>query len=404
MSQTKEALSNALIHAKQKKLLILAIMMGALIGLPILNHVTGSWETPKTKEKKQEKTSLVTSLDSIPAEDIWQYKSESRLDTQDDAIKDLQKEIDRIGKNGLPGQTESQVNEALEARLLQLEEMLATMRAEQTKLPITGGQNFPGQAHSSGGVFPPREVYQEETFIEPTILSLQMGLKPLETSNMGRSVDNFIPVGSFAKSVLLTGVDAPAAVSSADNPVPMLLKIVDNAVLPRGLRGEIDTCHVTASAYGEISEERVRVRLDKISCTYLDGRVFVDNIDGYVTGEDGKSGIRGKVVWREGALLTRSFAAGFLGGVSQGIGDAAGETSTSPLGTVQSYPGSELFQQGVGTGAGSALNKLSEYYIKRAEQYHPVIEVEAGRLVDIVISTRKDSKSHGLNLVEGIKQ
>lgn len=395
MKNAKIALSNALIHGRQKKTLLIAIAIGALIGLPILNHVTGSWETPKNKKPKQEKTSLVTSLDSIPTEDIWQYKSESRLDTQDSAIKDLQNEIDRLGRQAGSGQSEAQVNEALEARLIQLEEMLANMN-ENKQLQVSGGQVMPGRQQEVDVI--------EEVEIEPQILSLNMGLKPKESAAAGKyHVDHFIPVGSFAKSVLLTGVDAPAAVSSADNPVPMLLKIVDNAVLPRGMRGEIDTCHVTASAYGEISEERVRVRLDKISCTYLDGRIFVDNIDGYVTGEDGKSGIRGKVVWREGALLTRSFAAGFLGGVSQGIGDAAGETSTSPLGTVQSYPGSELFQQGIGTGAGSALNKLSEYYIKRAEQYHPVIEVEAGRLVDIVISTRKDSKTNGLMLGEHTK-
>lgn len=404
MKNAKAALSNALIQARQKKTLIIAIVIGALIGLPILNHVTGSWETSKSKKPKQEKTSLVTSLDSIPAEDIWQYKSESRLDDQDGAIKDLQKEIDRLGRQAVPGQTEAAVNQEMETRLLQLEEMLANMNENKQQMPMSGGQMMPGRtAHITRESYDEVDVYETQVEMEPQILSLNMGLKPKESSSSKYNVNNFIPVGSFAKSVLLTGVDAPAAVSSADNPVPMLLKIVDNAVLPRGMRGEIDTCHVTASAYGEISEERVRVRLDKISCTYLDGRVFVDNIDGYVTGEDGKSGIRGKVVWREGALLARSFAAGFLGGVSQGIGDAAGETSTSPLGTVQSYPGSELFQQGIGTGAGSALNKLSEYYIKRAEQYHPVIEVAAGRLVDIVISTRKDSKTNGLMLGEQTK-
>jgi len=38
--------------------------------------------------------------------------------------------------------------------------------------------------------------------------------------------------------------------------------------------------------------------------------------------------------------------------------------------------------------------------VKRAEQYHPIIEVEAGRLVDIVLSTKKESKINGLKLEE----
>jgi conjugal transfer pilus assembly protein TraB len=399
MKITKEHMSNAFIRAKQKKHLIIALSVSAIILLAVVGLVG---DDKKVTKSEKTKTKLVTALDSIEPGDLWLYKSESRLDEQDQSIKDIKKDIDRISRQPVTAENEAQVNQELESRILFLEEQIVLFNesTQLQQLPTVGGAKMPTRYNSYDDV----EVYETEPFVEPMILSLDMGLKKTESSPAeGYNISNFIPVGSFAKSVLLTGVDAPAAVSSADNPVPMVLRIIDNAVLPRGMRGEIDTCHVTASAYGEISEERVRVRLDKISCTYLDGRIFVDNIDGYVTGEDGKSGIRGKVVWREGALITRSFAAGFLGGVSQGIGDAAGEISTSPLGTVQTYPGSELFQQGIGTGAGSALNKLSEYYIKRAEQYHPVIEVEAGRLVDIVISTRKDSKSNGLKLGDAKK-
>lgn len=391
MRNLKGIISNATTAAKQKKNLIIVGSLSMIILILTMSYVTGSKETKKTDLKKE--TTLVTALDSIDPSDVWLYKSESRLDDQDEAIDELQKEIDRIQRSPTNNENQSQANEALEARLLELEEMLATMKEE------TDGRS---SSVKGAALMPARgEQYQSEGFepYESQILSLNMGLKPKDVAKApALTVENFIPVGSFAKAVLLTGVDAPAAVSSAENPVPMLLRVVDNAILPRGMRGDIDTCHVTASAYGEISEERVRVRLDKISCTYLDGRVFVENIDGYVTGEDGKNGVRGTVIWRDGALLTRSFAAGFLGGVSDGIADAAGTTSTSALGTVQSYDGAALFQQGIGAGAGSALNKLSEYYIKRAEQYHPVIEVEAGRMVDIVISSKKDSKNNGLKL------
>ena len=394
----KHIISNASIAARQKKNLVIAgsvFIILAFVGLSYFSDDTKSKKKANVKE-----TTVVTALDTIDPSDVWLYKSESRLENQDDAIEDLKKRIDKIQRTAQPGVNDAQVNEEIEARMMELEQMMATvLEAKQSGPNVVGSAVMPSQKRIET-----MAIYEEGAEYlgrqETQILSLNMGLKPRDDDSLKLNVDNFIPVGSFAKAVLLTGVDAPAAVSSADNPVPMLLRIVDDAVLPRGLRGKVDTCHITASAYGEISEERVRVRLDKISCTYKDGRVFVDNIDGYVAGEDGKNGIRGTVVWREGALLARSFAAGFLGGVSQGIGDAAGETSTSPLGTVQSYPGSDLFQQGIGTGAGSALNKLSEYYVKRAEQYHPIIEVEAGRLVDIVLSTKKESKNNGLKLEE----
>jgi conjugal transfer pilus assembly protein TraB len=39
---------------------------------------------------------------------------------------------------------------------------------------------------------------------------------------------------------------------------------------------------------------------------------------------------------------------------------------------------------GVGGGASKAAQTLSEYYIKRAEQYHPVIPIGAGNEVTVV--------------------
>ena len=38
------------------------------------------------------------------------------------------------------------------------------------------------------------------------------------------------------------------------------------------------------------------------------------------------------------------------------------------------------------TGASSALDRLSQYYIDRAEQLQPVIQIAAGQVVDIVFT------------------
>jgi len=340
---------------------------------------------------------MVTALDSIDASDLWMFKSEDRLSEQEKNVKKLQSDISKV--MGAKPESASQAAVAdMQKRITELERMLSEVA------PTTEGglsnetirtASMPGYQHN--------DIYFDDDIddvIDTNILSLSIDLTN-PADNKSESIltnQNFIPVGSFAKAILLTGVDAPASVSASDNPVPMLLKVIDDAIMPRGFKGQVDTCHVTASAYGDISEERARVRLDKISCTMLDGRVFVSNVDGYVAGEDGKPGIRGKAVWREGALIARSFAAGFLGGVSSGIGDAAGSTSTSALGSVKTYDGAEIFQSGVGEGAGVALNRLSEYYIKRAEQYHPIIEVNAGRMVDIIINTKKNSESNGLHV------
>ena len=41
---------------------------------------------------------------------------------------------------------------------------------------------------------------------------------------------------------------------------------------------------------------------------------------------------------------------------------------------------------GLGSGVGKALDRLAQYYIKLAEQTFPVIEVDAGREIDVVIT------------------
>ncbi|EOO9046424.1 conjugal transfer protein TraB, partial [Escherichia coli] len=44
----------------------------------------------------------------------------------------------------------------------------------------------------------------------------------------------------------------------------------------------------------------------------------------------------------------------------------------------------DVLKMGIGGGASKAAQTLSDYYIKRAEQYHPVIPIGAGNEVTVV--------------------
>nr|ALG88579.1 conjugal transfer pilus assembly protein TraB [Pectobacterium carotovorum] len=46
--------------------------------------------------------------------------------------------------------------------------------------------------------------------------------------------------------------------------------------------------------------------------------------------------------------------------------------------------GGDIAQSGIGGGTSQAAKTLSDYYIKRAEQYHPVIPIGAGNEVTMV--------------------
>jgi conjugal transfer pilus assembly protein TraB len=199
------------------------------------------------------------------------------------------------------------------------------------------------------------------------------------------TLSNFLPV-SFTRGQLLSGLDAPTGGQAQSNPHPILIRLSDNSVLPNRFRGEYRECFVVAGGYGEISSERAMVRTSTLSCVRDDGGVLEVKIEGNVMGEDGKYGIRGRLVTKQGQMLANALRAGIVGGIGQGFAAANTTYSTSALGAVGTSSGSQALRAGVGSGVGRAMERLADYYIRLAENTFPVIEVDAGREVDVVIT------------------
>jgi conjugal transfer pilus assembly protein TraB len=199
------------------------------------------------------------------------------------------------------------------------------------------------------------------------------------------TLSTFLPV-SFTRGTLLGGLDAPTGGQSQANPHPVLIRLSDNSVLPNRFRGEYRECFVIAAGYGDISSERAYLRTESLSCVRADGATLEVKIQGSVYGEDGKVGMRGRLVTKQGQMLANALLAGVVSGIGQGLATSSTEYSTSALGTVASATGAEAYRAGLGTGVGKALDRLAQYYIKLAENTFPVIEVDAGREIDVVIT------------------
>ena len=202
--------------------------------------------------------------------------------------------------------------------------------------------------------------------------------------------DTTIPAGTFAQAVLLGGVDASTSLQSANDPRPVLLRITHPGTLPRTLTSDLTGCHVLAACYGDLSSERVYMRLEKLTCTERrTGEILEMTLQGYVAGEDGRAGLRGTVVDRAGESVRNVAVGGFLSGIGSFLSASSSPTTyslTSGLAQTNPLTHGEMLKQGVGKGATSALDKYADFYIKRAEQMQPVIQVQAGRRVDIVIT------------------
>ncbi len=192
---------------------------------------------------------------------------------------------------------------------------------------------------------------------------------------------------SFMEATLLTGLDAPTAEGAKGEPVPVLLRIKAPAVLPNRVKANLKGCFVIAEGYGSLADERAHLRLVTLSCIARDGGAVIDQpVKGFVVDDDGKIGLRGRVVSKMGSALARSFIAGFFGGIGSATQVAAQTTSISALGYTQTVQPSKILEAGVGGGIAQGANHLEQFYLSLAKQSMPVVEVGATRDVTLVIS------------------
>lgn len=204
---------------------------------------------------------------------------------------------------------------------------------------------------------------------------------------------NYLPSGSFMPAVILGGLDAPTGAISRDNPYPVLLHISSHARLPNQAQLDLKECFVLAAGYGDIGSERALLRTEKLSCQRRDGSFIDTQLRGFVVGEDGRAGVRGRLVTKQGQILQRSLLAGIGAGMSEifrtrqanhleaaKINQADNAATSIPGLSVENYA-----LAGLSSGLQSSLDRLANYYITMAERVHPIIEVGAGRKVDIVV-------------------
>ena len=207
-----------------------------------------------------------------------------------------------------------------------------------------------------------------------------------EKQGKKKNIQTYLPAGLFVKILMLGGVDAPTGGMAESNPVPVLMRIVDLAVLPSGFSSNVEQCHVIGAGTGDLSSERVMIRTEVMTCIRSNGDIIEIPIKGYIAGEDGKNGLRGKVVSKQGSLIAKSLFSGFASGMSNSINTQFQEVSTSALGNVTTVDSDKVFESGLASGATNSLEKIADYYLKRANELYPIIEMGAGRVGELVLT------------------
>jgi conjugal transfer pilus assembly protein TraB len=238
---------------------------------------------------------------------------------------------------------------------------------------------------------PPSRVLQSIDFS-----SAEESGAPTTSPVIVRDTANYVPPNAYASARVLVGVDATTGTEFGADPKPILLRITGPArsamTEGRALETDIIGCLVNGAAYAELSSEKVYVRLERMTCPMNDGsgRTSETEVEGYVAFA-GKAGVRGRVISREGDLTERALIAGTLSGLGNSLSQArpgggflGGGGITLAGGDVDTPTAGELATTSIAGGVGQAANTLAEYYIERAEQYQPVIEMPTGIDVEIV--------------------
>ena len=196
--------------------------------------------------------------------------------------------------------------------------------------------------------------------------------------------DLIVPAGSFVRAQLASGVIAPTGGQGATDPVPALLRVTGLTQLPNFHKADIKNCFLLAETKGNLATETVNFRLKTLTCKRADGSTLEREVSGYVTGENGMEGMAGRVVSKQGAVIARAFLAEFASGIGDAFESSGTTTSITGAGIIETLDPSKTAQTGLASGLSEAFSRLGDFYMDLAEQMVPVIEINAGRNVDVV--------------------
>ncbi|MBN9344460.1 MAG: hypothetical protein BGO76_00930 [Caedibacter sp. 38-128] len=364
-NQTPQAL-------KKKQFLILG-GVGSLLALALLflfDVVTGSKE-PQHHSKTQE-SKIAGSTSHLDPREIWAGRMEEESKKLNDKLSSLEGML-----NQTMAENAKRANSQDENALQQLQEQINMLQQQLEQKNQEPSEEQPLNINTTG-----------EQTSKKIVLNLRKNAR-YEAHQNRKKVEDTIPAGTYASAILLGGVDASTSVSAANDPRPVLLRVIDPGTLPRKFKSDLKNCHVLASAHGDLSSERVYMRLEKLTCTEpLTGEISETQVAGYIAGEDGRAGVRGVVVDKTTDLMRNSLLGGFASGISNFL-QSSNQSSVfpvTPFGQKNALTDNQLLKSGAYSGIGNALEKYADYYIKRAEQLQPVLMVQAGRRVNMVFT------------------
>ena len=395
---------------KHEWLIVGAIAFCLIIGMFYIFNTKGDNKFIG-EAKSKETTSFVSSTEHGDLKSYFTNQINKQIKEQNFVVKNVEEKLDSALNT-----REKEVDE-LKKQNQMLEDKLNELKNKMERGAITSNAVLSGQNKDFEGE---RAAFDPEVI--PSQYSGQYNLPPMPsvknnhqvismpsdeielvsaslTNNTAKfkNINSYVPAGTYSKAVVIGGVDANTEVSGGNAQTRVVtMRILDNGRIAGGHTSILKDCTLLASAYGVASSERVALRGERLTCVAPSGDVLETDITASIYGNDGRQDVRGRMVYPESKLLTRAFVAGSLSGIGSGVANSFSTQSISPLGATATVPSADIFKYGAAQGVGKGLDKLADYYIKRAEQLQPVVQLGSGSLVTVVIQRGfyLDGKTH----------
>lgn len=394
---------NAATARKQKLILLGGGGLIALLGVWYIMDDTTQTIEQATGSEVQTTVSTDAMMNRQLADQEWMSVYEHQLNEQDrrlqgiegggsDQYAELQAQIEALrGENAAMAADGTRVLDAYERENQQLQQQLQQAQSRPAAPGAVAAAAAMGVAPAPGAAAAPAAAAgPRSSNVRLTSFAAASGtasrIDPANGVTTYTDSANYLPPNSIANATVIVGVDATTNTRSQSDPLPVLLRVTGPArsVFQDGklLATRVQGCMVNGAAYGDLSSEKVYVKLLRMTCPQPGGRYAVSQVKGFLA-YGGKVGIRGRVVSREGGLTTQAFLAGLVSGAGQAF-TSANRVPRIAQGDPELPEVENVGIAALGGGALSAGNTLSDYLIERAEQYQPVVEMPTGAQVEVV--------------------
>lgn len=222
----------------------------------------------------------------------------------------------------------------------------------------------------------------------------------VEVEEENTTLPPFVIRKGFTNGVNITGVSAPTFDAGAENPKPVLISFGPDSIISNDYTQDVEGCLATGTASGNIITRRAEILISTIECTFTkDNKQYAirEKVKAWIIdGNDGRYGMKGRLVDSSGKLIANSVIIGLLKGMgdftsataqaylAQGMNSAqvVGSTGAQPMFDMKTVAQSSALS-GMGEGLASGFDTVNEYYERIINALMPYVDVKAGRKVTV---------------------